>query len=88
MESYPSGTSLQTRNLFEEEEASLENLRKLIFTAVGYNSAKDIDPWHPSLLEIKNGFPLWFYKYFDGYKCIDRLIILVQRNKYFRHQRI
>ena len=49
MESYPQGTFPQTRNLFEEEDASLENLRKLIQTPVGYNSAKDIDPWHPSL---------------------------------------
>ena len=50
MESYPLALFPQTLNLFENEEASLENLRKLIFTAVGYNSAKDIDPWHPSLL--------------------------------------
>ena len=50
MESYPSGISPQTLNLFEEEEASLENLRKIITTPVVFNSAEDIDPWHPSLL--------------------------------------
>jgi len=58
----------------------LKNLKILIYTPVGYNSSKDIDPWHPSLLEIKNGnkFPEWVYKKYDAYKCIDRLIILVQ----------
>ena len=78
----PSNSNL----LFESEKASLENLKVLIQTPVGFNSAKDIDPWHPSLLEIKIGelFPEWVKKYFDGYKCIDRLIILVQRNRYFR----
>ena len=50
MECYPLGTFPRTNNLFEEEEASLENLNKLIRTPVGYNSAKDIDPWDPSLL--------------------------------------
>jgi hypothetical protein len=73
----------QTPDLFEYEVASLENLKILIATPVKFNSAKEI-PWHPSLLEIKNRFPVWYYKYADGYKCIDRLIILVQRNKYIR----
>lgn len=36
-------------DLFECEEASLENLKKIIRTQVGYNSAKYIDPWDPSL---------------------------------------
>ena len=49
MESYPSATFPQTLDLFQNEKPSLENLRRLIFTPVGYNSAKDIDPWHPSL---------------------------------------
>ena len=85
MESYPKAASPKLNFLFEYEQASFNNLKNLIFTPVGYNSAKDIDPWDPSLLQIENGFPVWFYKYFDGYRCIDRLIILVQRNKYFRH---
>ncbi len=55
MESYPSGTFSQTLNLFEDEKASLKNLKNLLNTPVGYNSAKGIDPWHHSLLEIKNG---------------------------------
>ena len=78
----PSNSNL----LFENEKASLENLRILICTPVGFNSAKDIDPWNPSLLEIKNEnkFPEWVNKYFEGYKCIDRIIILVQRNRYLR----
>ena len=62
----------------------MKYLRILIATPVGFNSAKEIDPWHPSLLEIKNGFPFWYYKYCEGYKCIDRIIILVQRSKYLR----
>ena len=41
--------------LFANEKASLENLKALIQTPVGFNSAKDIDPWHPSLLDIKKG---------------------------------
>ena len=49
MESNPSTASSKSNNLFVEEEATLENLKKLIFTPVGFNSAKDIDPWHPSL---------------------------------------
>ena len=49
MESYPSAIFPQTLNLFENEETSIENLKRLIATPVGYNSAKDIDPWHPSL---------------------------------------
>ena len=40
-------------NLFENEEASLKNLKLLLSIPVGFNSAKDIDPWHPSLMEIK-----------------------------------
>jgi hypothetical protein len=57
-------------NLFEDEEVSLENLRIWLVIPVGFNSAKDIDPWHPSLMEIKNGkqFPEWVNKYFEGYK--------------------
>jgi hypothetical protein len=55
MESYPSSSFPKTLNLFEHEETSLENLKNLLNTPVGYNSAKDIDPWHHSLLEIKNG---------------------------------
>ena len=47
MESYPLVTFPQTLNLFKNEEASFENLKRLIATPVGYNSAKD--PWHPSL---------------------------------------
>ena len=71
--------------LFENEEASFKYLKILITTPVVFNSAKDIDPWDPSLLEIKDGFPVWYHKYREGYKCIDRLIILVQRNKYIKH---
>ncbi len=55
MESYPSGTFYNALNLFEDEIASLENLKFLICSPVGFNSAKNIDPWHESLLEIKNG---------------------------------
>ena len=66
MESHPSSTFPQTLNLFENEEASLENLKNLLSTPVGFNSVKDTDPWDPSLLEIRNDnkFPEWFYKYF------------------------
>ena len=66
MESYPSSTSPQTHNLFEEEEATLQNIKKLIGTPVGYNSAKDIDPWNPSFSEIRgdNKFPSWFYEFY------------------------
>ncbi len=79
MESYPSGPFSNTLNSFEDEIASLENFKFLICTPVGFNSAKNIDPWHESLLEIKSGkkFQEWVYKYFEGYKCINRLIILV-----------
>ncbi len=49
MESYPSDTFPSTLNLFEDEEASLKNLKILIVIPVGYNSSKLIDPWHPSL---------------------------------------
>jgi hypothetical protein len=37
-------------------------------------------------MEIKNGkyFPEWAYQFYEGYKDIERLIILAQRNKYFR----
>ena len=55
MESYPSVAFPQTLNLFEDEEPSLKNLKILICTPVGFNSAKNIDPWHKSLLEIKTG---------------------------------
>ncbi len=50
-------------NLFINEEISQKILRIFIFTPVGFNSAKDIDPWHQSLLEIKNdkSFPEWVY---------------------------
>ena len=65
----------------------MKYLKILIATPVVFNYAKEIDPWHPSLLEIKNGFPLWYYKYAEGYKCIDRLIILLQRYKYLRSKR-
>ena len=44
----PSNSNL----LFGDQKATIENLRVLLGTPVGYNSAKDIDPWHPSLLEI------------------------------------
>ena len=77
----PSNSNL----LFADEKATIKNLKILITTPVVFNSAKDIDPWHPSLLEIKNGFPVWYYKYGEGYKCIDRIIILLQRNKYIKH---
>ena len=86
MESYPSAAFPQTPNLFENEKPSKRNFLKLIKTPVGYNSAKDIDPWHPSFSEIRgdNIFPSWFYEFYKGYNCIDRLIILAQRNNYFR----
>ncbi len=89
MESNSSGIFPKNINLFEDEEASLENLIILLSTPVGFNSVKDIDPWDPSLMEIKNGnvFPEWYYKYFENYNDIDRLIILVQRNNYLRSQR-
>ena len=53
-------------NLFKNEEISQKILRIFIFTPVGFNSAKDIDPWHQSLLEIKNdkSFPEWVYEYY------------------------
>ena len=38
--------------IFGEEEVSLQNFKILITTPVGYNSAKDIDPWHSSLVQI------------------------------------
>ena len=44
----PSNSNL----LFENEIASLENLKDLIQTPVGFNSAEDLDPCDPSLLEI------------------------------------
>ena len=50
MESYPSSTLPQNPNLFENEEASLKNLKILISFPVGYNCAQDIDPYDPSLL--------------------------------------
>ena len=42
------------------------NLKSLLSYPVGINSDKDIDHYHPSLLEIRNDnkFPEWFYKYF------------------------
>ena len=53
MESYQSSLLPETPNLFENEEASLKNLKLLLSIPVGFNSAKDIDPWNPSLMEIK-----------------------------------
>ena len=47
------GPSYSSQNIFKEEEKSLLNLRNLTSIPVGYNSCKDIDPWDPSLLEIK-----------------------------------
>ncbi len=41
----PSNSNL----LFENEKAFINNLKVLIKTPVGFNSAKDIDPWDPSL---------------------------------------
>jgi len=76
MESHPSVTFPLTPDLFDEEEASQENLKLLISTPVGYKDQLD-----PSLLSDKFGLPV----YCDSYKCIDRLIILVQRNKFLRH---
>ncbi len=49
MESYPAEIFPSTLNLFDDEEASLKNLKFLIIIPVGYNSSKSIDPWHPSL---------------------------------------
>ena len=89
METYTPGECPQTPDLFENEESTLENLNSLLSTPVGFNSTNDIDPWHPSFSEIRgdNIFPLWFYEFYKGYNCIDRLIILVQRNNYFRSER-
>jgi hypothetical protein len=72
------GPAYSNQNIFKDEEKSLNSLRNLTFIPVGYNSCKDIDPWDPSLLEIKKGnkFPEWFYRYYNGYNCTDRLIIL------------
>jgi hypothetical protein len=36
-----------TLNLFEDEEASLENLKIQISSPVGFNSSDKIDPFHP-----------------------------------------
>ena len=56
----------------------MENLRILLFTTVGYNTCNELNPWDPSLLKInpKTKLPELVSKYYDGYKCIDRLIIL------------
>ena len=40
MESFSVGTFHSTLNLFEDEEASPENLKVLMKTPVGYNSSK------------------------------------------------
>jgi hypothetical protein len=42
-------------NIFNDEKASLEGLRDLIFIPVGFNSSKLVDPWHPSLIKTLNG---------------------------------
>ena len=62
------------------------SLRNLILTPVGYNSCNDHDPMDPSLEEVKEGsiFPEWVNKYYKNYKCIDRLTILAQRNRYIK----
>ena len=36
-----------TMNLFEDEEASLENFKILISTPVGFNSSLNTDPFNP-----------------------------------------
>ncbi len=51
MESYPADKFSSPLNLIDCEDASLKNLKFLIFITVGYNYSKSIDPWHPSLLE-------------------------------------
>jgi len=79
------GPTYSNQNIFKNEEKSLANLKKLAYTPVGFNSCKDIDPWDQSLLEIKEGFPAWFYKYFNGYNCTDRLIIQAQKNRYQKY---
>ena len=54
MESHPSVTFPSTPDLFDEEEASLENLKLLISTPVGYKDQLD-----PSLLSDKFGLPVY-----------------------------
>ena len=89
MEINPSLTFQQTLNLFEDEESSIKHLRSLLKTPVGYNSSKEVDPFHPSFSQVRgdNKFPAWVYEFYKGYSCIDRLIILVQRNRYIRSER-
>ena len=61
MESYALGSFPLTLNLFEEEEVSLENFKKLISTPVGFNSSEKIDPFHPVNLKIGDyeEYPNW-----------------------------
>ena len=75
--------------LFEKEIASIDNLKSLLKTPVGYNCSDEIDPFHPSFSQIRgdNKYPSWFYEFFKAYNCINRLIILAQKNNYFRSDR-
>ena len=67
-----------------DEETTLENLKILLNSPVGYNSCEKFDPFYSTLTKIaqNNIYPNWVYKYFQGYGCIERLIILSQKNRY------
>ena len=65
----------------------------LLYTNIGFNTY--LDPWNKFMIEIdpKTGYAKWVFKiingklvpnYMDNYKCIDKLIILAQRNKYIK----
>ncbi len=86
---YPAKLFHSTFNLFKDEKASSENLKVLLKTPVGYNSSEEIDPMHPFFNEIRgvNIFPTWVYEFYNGYKCIEKLIILAQRNRYLKSEK-
>jgi hypothetical protein len=72
---------------FEDEIVSLKNLKVLLKTPVGYNSSEKIDTMLPSFDKIKEYsiYPTWVDLFYKGYNCIDRVIILVQRNRYKKY---
>jgi hypothetical protein len=84
MEKYSSEVFHSTLNLFEDEVASPENLKYLLKTPVGYNSSDKRDTMLKSMDKIKDYsiYPAWVDEFYKGYKCIEKLIILAQKNRY------
>ncbi len=75
--------------LFEQEEKSEVRLKELLNISVIYNDLKN--PWIKQLLKNNEytGTPKWVVnKNYKMYPCIERLIIIVGRNRYINSELI